>query len=149
MERVKKRLMISSAQLDRVCISWDRYKQTVERLKTDDILKANHLLWGDMHFLYIALNNLFKALSSKPLPKSMIDMDSCKDLKKDIKLLRDIHEHWEQKEIHSLIIFESRYKNASPYTIGLKPFEKFEASVIDLNEIQSIILKLEIDLNPS
>ena len=147
-ERIKKWVVVSSVQLDRVRTSWVEYKKSVEKLETDDILKANRLLWGDLYFLYIALNNLFKAFGSKPLPKSIIDAVLYKDLRKDIRLLRDIHEHWEQKEIRSLKIFETRHKNASPYTIRLKPFEKFEASVLDLNEIQSIILKLENALDP-
>lgn len=142
MECIKKWTIVSSVQLDRVRIGWVEYQKAVKKLETNDILKTNHLLLGDLHFLYIALNNLFKALGNSTLSKSVIDIVLYKDLKDNIKLLRDIHEHWEQKEIRSLKKFETHYKNANPYTITLKPFEKFQAGGLDLNEIQSIILKL-------
>ena len=80
--------------------------------------------------------------------ESVKNTDSYNELQADIKMLRDIHEHWEkdEKDLWALKKFKRLHENIDPKSIGLIPFKRFEAGGLDLNEVQGLILKLEDEL---
>ena len=157
MSQVLKWLRISSNQLDRLRKSWNKAKIARAKIPVEHVtskidrksaipevrqlVATVDILWGDLHFLYIALTHLLKALK-KTSTKTKFD----KELAKDIELLRHIFEHWDAKKISALKGFKARHPGVNPYSIDLIPFVKFEVSGIDIGRIQSLILKLENEL---
>lgn len=156
MDDIRKWITLSSKKLDDFRLAWEK-KDTAESklqgffdentLGAKDFFRANYIFWGELHFLYLALHNLCKAIknSNSNDPKASEAEKLIKKWSHDIRLLRDINEHWEQKNNRSLSEFNKKHPNKSPHTVTLIPFKKFAVSgiEIDVNELQGVINKLE------
>lgn len=110
------------------------------------LINKTHIFWGEQHFLLIALNQLNKSIrqSLKNDPKSQHARKLINKWQKEIKLLRDINEHWEE-EGHSLKKFRKIYPKKLPNTFSIGPAGKvtFSGAEIDLAEIQNALHELK------
>ena len=154
MRDVQKWLTIASNQIDRFRIAWVEMQNTLSKIPNGvrsgsaaehkAWLKSQDLFFGERHFLFISLNNLFKAVEKAENQNQLSgDTISDKELKRDVTLLRHIHEHWDKETQFAAKEFQQRHPEIDPSSITFQPFEKFEVGGVELNEIQSLINRLE------
>lgn len=113
--------------------------------------RINAQLSADIHFLFISLNNLRKA-SRRSLPLHIKKHMLHSELTKDFEIIRNILDHWEtsraQFELNipkagSLQEYLEKYPNNTPWSISLDNRGFIIAGVVNVNELEKMLLKIE------